>query len=396
VGVIRLHTGFLYDPEAASDPLAIPFGLDRAGGVELMTAMAEHGMGTFTEFDNATKIDFLSINYTSFKEENELAMLMATNVSVVDTGAGLKADTDRDGMIDDDEIAGKTCATTKRPPETTCLNAADNVSGLRSLDGLDSDGDGYTDLFEERNRISGFDPLDPNKPLVRCEVTTDRDGDLLRDCEEDFLKTDKGSPDTDGDRIMDGIEFRLGMDPLDPTDAFADPDRDGVRNIDEVTAHTNPNVAVSAAHPVVRYLYDVVPFTRTDGKKCYQYDVRHIKLVTTNTWADTQIPDPNDAQRSLKINMGINRVVLYFDQVAVGRSSDLGTVTTACVDVRYVDGKVKSPQDGWVKVLETDFTKAGKLDLLEKDLHAVEKTAGLHCLDHTSDNPATGPDGGTP
>ena len=53
VGEIRLHTGFLYDEEAATDPLAIPFGLDRAGGVELMTLIAEHGFGTFTEFDKA-------------------------------------------------------------------------------------------------------------------------------------------------------------------------------------------------------------------------------------------------------------------------------------------------------------------------------------------------------
>lgn len=396
VGEIRLHTGFLYDPEAANDPLVIPFGLDRAGGVELMTAMAEHGMGTFTEFENASKIDFLSINYTSFKEENELALLMASNLSAVDTGAGAKADTDRDGLIDELELAGKTCATSKRAPDTTCLDGADRASGLRSLDGMDSDGDGYTDLFEERNRISGFDPLNPNQPLVRCDKKGDSDGDLLRDCEEESLKTDLRSPDSDADRIPDGIEFRLGMDPLDPADAFEDPDRDGERNLDEVKAHTNPHAAVSAAHPVVRYLYDVVPFSRADGKKCYRYDVRHIKLITTNTWTETGLPDPNDAERTLKVNMGVNRVVLYFDQVAVGRANDLGAMTTACLDVRYVDGKVKSPQDGWVKVLDTDFAKAGKLNLLEKDLVSSEKNTGLHCLDHTSDTPVLDADGGTP
>jgi hypothetical protein len=390
VGEIRLHTGFLYDPEAASDPLAIPFALDREGGVELLTAMAEHGMGTFTEFENADKIDFLSINYTSFKEENDMALLMATNLSAVDTGAGLKPDTDRDGMIDDDETTGRTCASTKRAPDTTCL------------DGLDSDGDGYTDLFEEKNRISGCDPNDPKKPLIPCTSgAKDSDGDLLRDCEDKFLKTEPGSADTDGDRIPDGIEFRLGLDPLDPTDAFADPDRDGERSLDEVKAHTNPNMPVSAAYPVVRTLYDVVPFTRTDGMRCFRYDVRHIKLVTTKTFVDTKIQDPNqpdDPTKTLKVNMGVNRVVLYFDQVPVGRANDLGTIKTACVDVRYVDGKVKSPQDGWVKVLETDFTPAGKkVSLLEKDLVSLEKPdPSTHCLDHTMDNPVVGADGGTP
>jgi hypothetical protein len=372
VGEIRLHTGFLYDPEAASDPLAIPFGLDRAGGVELMTAMAEHGMGTFTEFTNAANIDFLSINYTSFKEENDLALLLATNLSVIDTGAGIKADSDRDGLIDDDEIAGKTCV----------------ANGPTCADALDSDGDGYTDFFEEKNRISGFDPLDPNKPLIACGASSrvDSDGDLLRDCEEDFLKTDFRSTDTDGDRIPDGIEFRLGMDPLDPTDAFADPDRDDERNIEEVKTHTNPNVAVSASHPVVRYLYDVEPFTRKDGKRCYQMDVRHIKLLTTG-------------KGTAATRLGINRVVVYFDEVPVGRAMDLGHIRTACVDVRYLDGQVKSPQDGWVRLQESDFTVPQApprgVDLLEKDLAPdPNRDPTKHCLDHTSDIPDAGADSG--
>lgn len=367
VGEIRLHTGFLYDPAAASDPLVVPFGLDREGGIELMTAMAEHGMGTFTEFDNAAKIDFLSINYTSFKEENDLALLLATNLSVVDTGAGLKADTDRDGLIDEDE-AGKTCV----------------ASGPTCTDALDSDADGYSDSFEEKNRISGFDPLDPNKPLIPCSNKSDFDGDLLRDCEEDILKTDFRSPDSDGDRIPDGVEFRLGMDPLDPSDGLADPDRDGERNIDEVKAHTNPNVAVSAAHPVVRYLYEVQPFTRQDGKRCYQMDIRHIKLLTTG--------------KGTSARLGINRVALYFDEVPVGRTMDLGRMRTACVDVRYLDGKVKSPQDGWVRISENDFTPAGRqVDLLEKDLPPdPNRDPSKHCADHTSDLPVAGADGGTP
>jgi uncharacterized protein YegL len=373
VGEIRLHTGFLYDPEAASDPLAIPFGLDRAGGVDLMTAMAEHGMGTFTEFTNASNIDFLTINYTSFKEENDMAMLLATNLNVIDTGAGLKADSDRDGLIDEDE-QGKTCVASPYPPGSvpTCPDA------------LDSDADGYTDLFEAKNRISGFDALDPNKPLIPCASKSDTDGDLLRDCEEDILKTDYRSADTDGDRVPDGVEFRLGMDPLDSTDAFADPDRDDAHNIDEVKAHTNPNVAVSAAHPVVRYLYEVEPFTRADGKRCYQLDVRHIKLMTTG--------------KGTNARLGVNRVVVYFDEVPVGRAMDLGKMRTACVDVRYLDGKVKSPQDGWVRLQETDFTTAGlKVDLLERDLTPEQRADPTrHCLDHTADVPIVGADGGTP
>jgi len=374
VGEIRLHTAFLYDPETASDPLAAAFGLDRDGGVALMTAMAEHGNGTFTEFDKASKISFLNINYTSFKEENSLAMVLATNLSAIDSGAGLKADMDRDGLIDADEL-GQTCVA----PSATCTDPAD------------TDGDGYTDLFEERNRLLGFDPNDPKKPTTQCSSRGDADGDLLRDCEEEFLKTDPHNPDTDADRIPDGIEFRLGMDPLDPDDALADPDRDGQRSIDEVKAHTNPNVALSPSYPMVPYLYEAVPFTKETGESCYQLDVRHIKLLTTGK--GMRLPTSNTGPTP---GLGINRILLYFTEVPVGRTSDPGQVRVACVDVRYLDGAVKSPMDGQVAV---------KMLLDEKNLQPAPQDWGKaayfvpaeqfdqahHCIDRTSDLP---PDAG--
>lgn len=352
VGEIRLHTAFLYDPEAASSPLAAPFGLDREGGVELMTAMAEHGFGTFTEFTDATKIDFLSINYTSFKEENGLAMVLATNVNVVDTGEGRKVDTDGDGIVDEVELG------------TTCVG-----NGTGCADPADSDGDGYTDLFEERNRISGFDPKDAGKPLVPCASKSDFDNDLLRDCEEDFLKTEWRLPDTDGDRIPDGVEFRMGMDPRARDDRYADPDQDGERNVDEVKAHSNPMVAASPSHPVVRYLYDVAPFTKDTGEECFQLDVRHIKLVTTGKGTSSRL--------------GHNHVLLYFDEAPLNRALDPGHVRIACVDVRYVDGVVKSPPNGQVAFADENFISADLFDPRNPD----------HCLDQTT-IPLPTPDAG--
>jgi hypothetical protein len=345
VGEIRVHTAFLYDPEAATDPLAGPFGLDREGGVELLTAMAGHGYGTFTEFSSSASIDFLNINYTSFKEENGLAMVLATNLNVVDTGAGLKPDTDGDGIVDESEV-GITCA----------------GKGAQCADPMDSDGDGYTDLFEERNRVSGFDPTDPKKPLTPCSSKGDFDGDLLRDCEEEFLKTDFKNPDSDGDRIPDGIEFHLGMDPLNRDDVYDDPDRDGERSVDEAKAHTNPLIAASPSHPAVRYLYDVAPFTKTTGEQCFELDVRHIKLLTTGKGTESRL--------------GINRVLLFLDEAPVDRALDFGRVRVACVDVRYVDGVLKSPPGGMVSFSADEFKPAQPFDELNpcKDMTSVIST----------------------
>jgi hypothetical protein len=51
--------------------------------------------------------------------------------------------------------------------------------------------------------------------------------------------------DTDGDRIPDEWEIAYGLRPDDPTDATADSDQDGLTNLDEYRAGTNPTDALS-------------------------------------------------------------------------------------------------------------------------------------------------------
>jgi hypothetical protein len=46
--------------------------------------------------------------------------------------------------------------------------------------------------------------------------------------------------DTDGDGLDDGFEVRYGLAPLDPRDGLADPDNDGLTNLDEQTAGADP------------------------------------------------------------------------------------------------------------------------------------------------------------
>jgi len=92
----------------------------------------------------------------------------------------------------------------------------------------DTDGDGLSDWDEIF--VHGTDPL-----------KWDTDGDGLSDFDEIFIHgTDPLNWDTDGDRLPDGWEVLYGTDPLDPFDADADPDNDGLTNFDEYRHGTDP------------------------------------------------------------------------------------------------------------------------------------------------------------
>jgi len=103
----------------------------------------------------------------------------------------------------------------------------------------------------------------------------------------------------------------------------------------------------------------VAPFTKPTGDQCFQVDVRHIKLLTTGKGTESRL--------------GLNRLLLYFDEAPVDRALDFGHVRVACVDVRYVDAVLKSPSDGLVSFSETDFKPAETFDPRKdcKDLTSI-------------------------
>ena len=353
VGEVRLHTGFLFDPKAASDPLALPFHLDRVAGEKLLTDLAMHGHGTFTEFDSATKISFLNFNYSAIKAEYALANFFATDSNTLADLPSPIVDTDGDGLSDDEEFTLHTCV----GPSAKCK------------DPTDTDGDGYSDFLEARNLRAGFDPLDRARPAQKCAALGDSDGDGLRDCEELILGTDPRLFDSDADRISDLVEVRAGLDPLDPDDALADPDHDGVRSIDEVRAHTNPLVAdQDIGVRDNRYSYEVLGTTIEPGDvTCYDLAVHNVRLLTTGGGTDAPI--------------GKNRIYLNFVESLRDRPSDYGLLRTACVDVRYVDGAFKSPPSGQVALDDKAFI-------------AAARRKASDCIDLTAF--ATSPDGGVP
>ena len=117
------------------------------------------------------------------------------------------------------------------------------VPGFTDPNDADSDDDGLSDYFEITTNLTG-----------NIHVTNPND------------------PDTDGDGMPDGWEVDNGLDPT-VDDALGDPDNDGVSNLDEYLAGTNPQAA---------------PDTDGDGLPDY------FEIITNAADSNFYITDPLD------------------------------------------------------------------------------------------------------
>ncbi|TQV72889.1 S8 family serine peptidase [Aliikangiella marina] len=89
---------------------------------------------------------------------------------------------------------------------------------------IDSDGDGMTDAWEIANGLNAQDASD---------AVLDDDNDGLSNLEEFNAQTDPANADSDGDGMPDGWEVDRDLNPNDASDATEDRDGDGVSNLDE-------------------------------------------------------------------------------------------------------------------------------------------------------------------
>jgi len=116
----------------------------------------------------------------------------------------------------------------------------------------DDDNDGIPDTFEEAFGLFSFDENDANldsdgdglSNLAEYELGTnpivqDSDGDGINDNEDtDPINTEPD--DIDGDGMPNTFEIQYGLNEYDPTDAGLDSDNDGLTNLQEYLAGTDP------------------------------------------------------------------------------------------------------------------------------------------------------------
>ena len=110
-----------------------------------------------------------------------------------------------------------------------------------STEQKDTDNDGIGDNADGDDDNDGIpDEIDP-KPLDPSNATADTDGDGLTDYKEFQIGTLPSDRDTDNDGMPDGWEYNHGLNPLNPADAALDPDADGLTNLQEYQNNTDPH-----------------------------------------------------------------------------------------------------------------------------------------------------------
>jgi formylglycine-generating enzyme required for sulfatase activity len=151
------------------------------------------------------------------------------NVGYVSPGSGANTAADEPTAANTGELLEEADNTEDEFANRTFrIAAAAGVPALRPLG--DEDSDGMSNAYEI------FNDLDPG--LNDAGEDPDKDG--LTNIQEFEAKTDPKNKDTDNDGMDDGWEVQYGLDPKSALDASQDADGDGLTNLQEFQAKTDP------------------------------------------------------------------------------------------------------------------------------------------------------------
>jgi hypothetical protein len=310
---------------------------------ERLQRMASLGGGDFRDFRNNEPINFLNFQFGQVRRNFVFDKLVVSNFSAPAGSPLEQADTDSDGLLDEDEFA-----------EGTSPWVAD------------TDGDGFSDGVEVyfRSRGGNFTPNqvplpDGGNRDTGCPdelLGRDRDCDGLLDCDEQIIGTNALRMDTDDDGIPDSVEFKLGTQPSSK-DIDEDPDNDGLTNQAELRMHTDPLVVDSDNLSVVGYRYEVLKNGGLDGegRQCFTFRVSNVSLA--NTLPDTRdAGNPDGGPDLYRRGAGYNDI---FVSVSM-RPGDDPTGHSLLrffrsTNTRFPVGGIKSPHDGLIHVVPEDF-----------------------------------------
>ncbi len=292
---------------------------------QIMQPMATEGRGTYQALTGPNlkfNIDFETILQPFSKE-----LFYVVNESRVVKNGKLLADSDRDGVSDEDETATGTDPTI---PNTNPSGCSDRINFLQSAN---------PNLCNSTCTLAA---QNNNNVLV------DTDADELKDCEELAMGTTRTKADSDGDNFIDMLEMRFGTNAADPTTMTVDTDVDGTTDGAEILTGTDPLTAEPDRSLAYTYapLVAVTGGNVTTGENCFNFAVHNVQLIQT-------VATPANLE-------GDNVVCAYIEQRPSNTSSGdtEPTVSRACVTTNYKvidNASVKSPASGSVVFSPSDF-----------------------------------------
>jgi hypothetical protein len=293
---------------------------------QVLSDMATEGGGTFQALAG-NQIKF-NINFTRIVTPFQQHMFYLVNESRVVKNNVAYADSDSDGVSDNDEVAAGTDPLQADPNHTGCT---DRINALLQPNVGLCPGTCNRDL----QAVSG-----------NVAALGDKDVDGLHDCEEQALGANSHRADSDGDNFIDALEARFGTNFNDPGTPTVDTDRDGTPDGEEIITGTDPLSA--EPNRDLAYVYQPLSAAAATvaGTTCANFNVSNVQLVETRATATTAAGD--------------NRLCLYIEQLPqnVSSASSEPTVTKTCSVANYHHqngAEFKNPAGGIIRINPADF-----------------------------------------